>query len=538
MERKWWHKSVVYQIYPRSFYDSNNDGIGDLRGIISKLDYLSYLGIDVIWISPFFESPMVDNGYDISDYRNVAKEFGSIDDVKELILEAKNRGIKVILDLVLNHTSDQHRWFRESKKGKTNPYRDYYIWRDNPNELKSTFSGSAWEYDGASNQYYLHLFAKEQPDLNWSNPEVRNKLYDMMNWWIDLGVSGFRLDVIEFVGKEIDRLVTSNGEKLHDYIIEMNQNTFGKHDMLTVGETWGASLDDAKLYSDPERQELSMVFQFEHITTFWGDEFGKWNPKEFDLMKLKSVFSKWQNGTDVSFWNSLFWNNHDLPRVVSKYGSKEYRVKSAKMLATILHFMKGTPYIYQGEELGMTNIELDDISEYKDVETLNAYKELIENGFDKEKIMASIYENGRDNARTPFQWDDSLNAGFSEVDPWLVVNPNYKEINVESQIDDDSSVLNYYRKLIQYRKNSKFSDCIIYGRFDLLYPDDPNLFAYTRSNDHYKLLILCNYSDKVNRLETLSEYVSGEILLSNYDCEVHDLRILRPYEAIVIKIDN
>ncbi len=537
MEKKWWHKSVVYQIYPRSFYDSNNDGIGDIRGIIEKLDYLVFLGVDVLWISPFFESPMVDNGYDISNYRDVAKDFGTIDDVKELISKSKEKGLKVILDLVMNHTSDQHRWFKEAVKGKDNKYRDYYIWRDEPNELKSTFSGSAWEYDETSKQYYLHLFAKEQPDLNWENDKVRNELYEMMNWWIDLGVYGFRLDVIEYVGKEVDTLNTSNGAKLHEYVREMNRNTFGKFDMLTVGETWGATPEIAELYSNPKREELSMIFQFEHITSFWG-EYGKWTPKKFDLMKLKEIFTKWQSGTDTKFWNSLFWNNHDLPRAVSKYGSEEYHEESAKMLATILHFMKGTPYVFQGEEIGMTNIKLENIDQYKDVETLNAYQELLENGYAKDFIMSSIYENGRDNARTPIQWDSSENGGFSKVEPWIVVNPNYKDINIQSQLNDGNSILNYYRKLIDYRKNSDYSDCIIYGDFDLLYPNHEKIFSYIRTNEDYKILVLCNYSDTQVYPKVSHEFISGDILLSNYGYTTHDLKILNPYEAIVIKIDN
>lgn len=537
MIKKWWHRSVVYQIYPRSFYDSNNDGIGDLQGIIKKMDYLEYLGIDVIWVSPFFESPMVDNGYDISDYRKVAKEFGDISDFKQLISEANNRGIKVILDLVMNHTSDQHKWFIEAKKSKDNEYRDYYIWRDEPNDLTSTFSGSAWTYDESSKQYYLHLFAKEQPDLNWSNNKVRNELYEMINWWIDLGVSGFRLDVIEYVGKEIDNLITSNGTKLHEYVKEMNQNTFGKHDLLTVGETWEASVEDARLYSDPKRNELSMIFQFEHITAFWGDIYGKWNPKKFDLLKLKSILSKWQYGMNNDCWNSLFWNNHDLPRAVSKYGSLKYLEKSAKMLATILHFMKGTPYIFQGEEIGMTNVKFDDISKYKDVETLNAYRDLIKQGFSEEKIMSSIYENGRDNARTPFQWNSEINAGFTNGIPWIEVNPNYNKINVENQINDESSILNYYKKLIDFRKNSEYSDCIIYGKYELLFPEDKKLFAYIRENDDIKLLVLCNYSDEITKLSNMNEYKDGKVILSNYN-NSNILDELKPYEAMVINLNK
>ena len=437
MERKWWHSSVVYQIYPRSFNDSNGDGIGDINGIIEKLDYLKELGIDVIWLSPVYKSPNDDNGYDISDYCDIMDEFGTIEDMDRLLNEAKERNIKIVMDLVVNHTSDEHKWFIEAKKSKDNEYRDYYIWRDpvndkEPNDLGSTFSGSAWQYDEESGQYYLHLFSKKQPDLNWENENVRKEVYDMMNFWIDKGIGGFRMDVIDLIGKVPDDMITGNGPKLHEYLQEMNKAALEGNDLLTVGETWGATPEVAKLYSNPERKELSMVFQFEHIGLDQIEGKDKWDVKPLDLLELKRVLSKWQTELEGEGWNSLFWNNHDLPRIVSRWGNdKEYRVESAKMLATILHGMEGTPYIYQGEEIGMTNIRLENIDEYNDIETLNMYKDRISKGYSHEEIMNSIYIKGRDNARTPMQWDDSENAGFTTGKPWLAVNKNYKEINVK-----------------------------------------------------------------------------------------------------------
>ena len=382
---KWWHKSVVYQIYPKSFMDSNNDGIGDINGIIQKLDYLKYLGVDVLWLSPVYKSPMDDNGYDISDYEDIASEFGNMEDVEKLLAEAKKRDLKVIMDLVVNHTSDEHPWFIESRKSKDNEYRDFYIWRDSveggePNDVKSFFSGSAWEYDEDTKQYYLHMFSKKQPDLNWDNEKVRSKIYDMMNFWIDKGVSGFRMDVIELIGKDIDNKLLACTENTHKYIREMNKNTFGKKDLMTVGETGGVTIETAKLYSNPKREELDMVFQFQHIALDEQEGKSKWDLKELDLLELKKVFSIWQTDLKDEGWNSLYWNNHDQPRIVSRWGndSSKYRERSAKMLATLLHMMKGTPYIYQGEEIGMTNMEFESISDYKDIETRNLYKERLD----------------------------------------------------------------------------------------------------------------------------------------------------------------
>lgn len=461
MEKRWWHSSVVYQIYPRSFNDSNGDGIGDLKGIIEKLDYLKELGIDVIWLSPVYKSPNDDNGYDISDYYDIMDEFGTMEDMDNLLKEAKNRGIKIVMDLVVNHTSDEHKWFIEAKKSKDNEYRDYYIWRDpvdgkEPNGLESCFSGSAWEYDETTKQYYLHLFSKKQPDLNWENEKVRKAVYDMMNYWVDKGIGGFRMDVIELIGKVPDKMITGNGPKLHEYLQEMNREALAGNDLLTVGETWGATPEIAKLYSNPARKELSMVFQFEHIGLDQIEGKEKWDVKPLELLELKKVLSKWQTALGEEGWNSLFWNNHDLPRIVSRWGNdKEYRVESAKMLGTLLHGMKGTPYIYQGEELGMTNIRLENIEDYNDIESINMYKDRIKKGYSHEEIMNSIYKKGRDNGRTPMQWDDSENAGFTTGKPWLSINENYKEINAKKSLEDKNSVFYHYKKLIEIRKSNE-----------------------------------------------------------------------------------
>ena len=451
MERQWWHSSVVYQIYPRSFKDSNGDGIGDINGIREKLDYLKELGIDVIWLSPVYKSPNDDNGYDISDYCDIMDEFGTMEDMDNLLKEANERGIKILMDLVVNHTSDEHKWFIEAKKSKDNEYRDYYIWRDSvdgnePNDLGSTFSGSAWQYDETTGQYYLHLFSKKQPDLNWENEKVRNEVYKMMNFWVDKGIGGFRMDVIDLIGKVPDEMITGNGPKLHEYLQEMNKAALEGKDLLTVGETWGATPDVAKLYSNPGRKELSMVFQFEHIGLDQIEGKEKWDVKSLELLDLKKVLSKWQTELEGQGWNSLFWNNHDLPRIVSRWGNdKEYRIESAKMLATLLHGMKGTPYIYQGEELGMTNVRFDDINDYNDIESLNMYKDRLSKGYSHNEIMESIYAKGRDNARTPMQWDDSENAGFTTGTPWLAVNKNYDKINAKQCLQDENSIFNHYK---------------------------------------------------------------------------------------------
>lgn len=541
MERKWWHSSVVYQIYPRSFNDSNGDGIGDINGIREKLDYLKELGIDVIWLSPVYKSPNDDNGYDISDYCDIMDEFGTMEDMEKLLKEANEKGIKILMDLVVNHTSDEHKWFIEAKKSKDNKFRDYYIWRDpvnghEPNNLGSCFSGSAWQYDESTDQYYLHLFSKKQPDLNWENENVRNEVYKMMNFWIDKGIGGFRMDVIDLIGKVPDEMITGNGPKLHDYLQEMNKAALEGHDLLTVGETWGATPEIAKLYSNTKRKELSMVFQFEHIGLDQIEGKEKWDVKPLDLLDLKKVLSKWQTELEGEGWNSLFWNNHDLPRIVSRWGNdREYRVESAKMLATLLHGMKGTPYIYQGEELGMTNVRFEDINEYNDIETLNMYKDRISKGYSHDEIMASIYAKGRDNARTPMQWDSTENAGFTTGKPWLKVNKNYKFINAEDCLQDKDSIFYHYKKLINIRKHN---DTIIYGNYKLLLPEDKNVFAYSRELNGDKIVVVCNFYNKEINLNFKEDFNNVEILLSNYkDSSIlmKDLK-LRPYEAIMYRV--
>ena len=541
MERQWWHSSVVYQIYPRSFNDSNGDGIGDINGIREKLDYLKELGIDVIWLSPVYKSPNDDNGYDISDYCDIMDEFGTMEDMDNLLKEANERGIKILMDLVVNHTSDEHKWFIEAKKSKDNEYRDYYIWRDpvdghEPNDLGSCFSGSAWQYDETTGQYYLHLFSKKQPDLNWENEKVRNEVYKMMNFWVDKGIGGFRMDVIDLIGKVPDEMITGNGPKLHEYLQEMNKAALEGNDLLTVGETWGATPEVAKLYSNPERKELSMVFQFEHIGLDQIEGKEKWDLKPLELLALKEVLSKWQTELEGQGWNSLFWNNHDLPRIVSRWGNdKEYRIESAKMFATLLHGMKGTPYIYQGEELGMTNIRFEDIDDYKDIESLNMYKDRLSKGYTHEEIMESIYAKGRDNGRTPMQWDNSENAGFTTGTPWLAIKKNYTEVNAKQCLEDENSVFHHYRKLIDIRKNN---DTIIYGDYTLLCPEDKNIFAYTRELNGDKILVVCNFYDKEVTFSFDGYFNHADILLSNYkDSSTLIERLsLRPYEAIMFRV--
>lgn len=542
MERQWWHSSVVYQIYPRSFKDSNGDGIGDINGIREKLDYLKELGIDVIWLSPVYKSPNDDNGYDISDYCDIMDEFGTMEDMDNLLKEANERGIKILMDLVVNHTSDEHKWFIEAKKSKDNEYRDYYIWRDKveghePNELGSCFSGSAWQYDETTGQYYLHLFSKKQPDLNWENEKVRNEVYKMMNFWVDKGIGGFRMDVIDLIGKVPDEMITGNGPKLHEYLQEMNKAALEGKDLLTVGETWGATPDVAKLYSNPGRKELSMVFQFEHIGLDQIEGKEKWDVKSLELLDLKKVLSKWQTELEGQGWNSLFWNNHDLPRIVSRWGNdKEYRIESAKMLATLLHGMKGTPYIYQGEELGMTNVRFDDINDYNDIESLNMYKDRLSKGYSHNEIMESIYAKGRDNARTPMQWDYSENAGFTTGTPWLAVNKNYDKINAKQCLQDENSIFNHYKKLIDIRKNN---DTIIYGDYKLLCEDDENIFAYVRELNGDKILVVCNFYDKDVEFKFDGDFNYSKVLLSNYNdsSKMIEKLKLRPYEAVMYRFN-
>jgi len=468
-------------------------------------------------------------------------EFGTMDDMDELIKQADQRNIKIIMDLVVNHTSDEHKWFIESRKSKDNPYRDYYIWRDPvngevPNSLKSTFSGSAWEYEEETGQYYLHLFSKKQPDLNWENEKVRQEVWDMMNFWLEKGVGGFRMDVIDLVGKIPDEEILGNGPKLHEYLQDMNRETFGKYDVLTVGETWGATPEIAKLYSDPKRNELSMVFQFEHISLDQQPGKEKWDYKPLEVNELKQVLSKWQTALGNEGWNSLFWNNHDLPRIVSRWGNDTtYRVESAKMFAILLHLMKGTPYIYQGEEIGMTNYPVNDISEVEDIESVNMYHERLANGYKKEDIIASINFKGRDNARTPIQWDRTENAGFTTGIPWLHVNPNYQEINVAANLEDPKSIFYCYQKLIQLRKDNPI---IVWGEYELVTDTSEQVFMYLRKYEGETWAVVANFGEqkKTLHLEHLGQ--SNEVIISNYERFSVDFQQLelKPYEAFAVKL--
>ncbi|MCC4312402.1 glycoside hydrolase family 13 protein [Carnobacterium maltaromaticum] len=540
---KWWQSSVVYQIYPRSFQDSNGDGIGDIAGITSRLEYLEKLGIDVIWLSPVYKSPNDDNGYDISDYEAILPEFGTMADMDELIREAKQRGIQIIMDLVVNHTSDEHPWFKEAKKSKTNPYRDYYIWRDSvnggpPNDLQSIFSGSAWEFDKETNQYYFHLFSKRQPDLNWENPAVQEEVWKLMNFWLAKGIGGFRMDVIDLIGKIPDKGITGNGPKLHEYLKKMHKETFGKYDVLTVGETWGATPEIAKLYSNPDREELSMVFQFEHISLDELPGKSKWDLQPLDFIQLKAILSKWQTALGDEGWNSLFWNNHDLPRIISRWGndSSKYRVKSGKMLATILHLMKGTPYIYQGEEIGMVNTPVSSIEELDDIESLNMYRERLAAGYDKADILASINKKGRDNARRPMQWSNHEHGGFTTGTPWLELSPRYSEINVENELADSESLFYHYQRLIQLRKNNPL---VVWGTYQELVPNDTQLFVYERSYENETWLIVANFYEEEADFSHESHKVK-EIILSNYSDSSVDLANLhlRAYETVVYRLEK
>jgi oligo-1,6-glucosidase len=555
MNKTWWKEAVVYQIYPRSFQDSNGDGIGDLNGIRQRLDYLKRLGIDVIWLSPVCQSPNDDNGYDISDYQDIMNEFGSMKDFDDLLREAHEKGIRILLDLVVNHTSDEHPWFLESRKSKKNPYRDYYIWREGkedgscPNNWGSCFSGSAWEYDNETQMYYLHLFSKKQPDLNWENPKVRDEVFKMMDWWCEKGIDGFRMDVISMISKDqafpdgevSDGLYgdfspySVHGPRVHEYLKEMNRRVLSKYDLMTVGETAGVTIEEAKKYAGETEEELNMVFHFEHVE---GDgELGKWTDKKPDLLKLKSILSKWQTKLENSAWNSLYWNNHDQPRAVSRFGndSSEFRELSAKMLATCLHMMKGTPYIYQGEELGMTNYPFSDISQFQDIESKNAYEELVGGGHvTHERMMEYLRCKSRDNARTPMQWNDKEQAGFTKGTPWLAVNPNYKEINADQQIEDSDSVFSYYKKLIALRKKYGL---IVYGDYEPVLSEDSRVFAYIRSLEKERILVICNFTDKVVSV-TIPESDQIEVkeyLIHNYKgiSSIHQ-GILKPYEAAAI----
>lgn len=540
MIKKWWQKSVIYQIYPKSFFDSNGDGIGDLQGIIQKISYLKRLGVDVIWLCPVYQSPQEDNGYDISDYESIYPGFGTMDDMKKLIRICDREGIRIVMDLVVNHTSDEHKWFQEAKKSRENPYRDFYIWRKGkngqlPNDLESNFGGSAWEYSEETDEYYLHFYSKKQPDLNWENEKLRQEIYRMMNRWLDLGIAGFRMDVIDLIGKLPDEKIKENGPRLHEYLQEMNANTFGRRDAMTVGECWGATPEIARLYTAPERKELSMIFQFEQIQLDKKKGGQRWDLKELDLRDLKAVFSKWQYELEECGWNSLFWSNHDLPRIVSRWGNdREYRELSAKMLATLLHGMKGTPYIYQGEELGMTNAPFTSIEDFPDIETQNIYKERLRAGFSEEETMCAIRKKARDNARTPMQWNAEKNAGFTTGTPWYQVNPNYTEINAEDAMSREDSVFYYYQKLIRLRREHEI---MAYGIYDLLLPEDEDLYIYTRTLENEKWLILCNFHEKERVITSMR---MGRVILSSYadTPQLEELCLLRPYEAVIYQISG
>ncbi|HEL0659152.1 glucan 1,6-alpha-glucosidase DexB [Streptococcus equi subsp. zooepidemicus Sz35] len=536
MEKHWWHKATIYQIYPRSFMDTSGNGIGDLKGITGKLDYLQELGITAIWLSPVYQSPMDDNGYDISDYQAIADIFGDMADMDELLDEAKQRGIKIIMDLVVNHTSDEHAWFVEARENPDSPKRDYYIWRDQPNNLMSIFSGSAWEYDEAAGQYYLHLFSKKQPDLNWENAELRQSIYDMMNFWIDKGIGGFRMDVIDLIGKIPDSEITGNGPRLHEYLKEMNQASFGNHDLMTVGETWGATPEIARQYSRPENKELSMVFQFEHIGLQHKPNASKWDyAAELNVPALKEIFSKWQTELKLGEgWNSLFWNNHDLPRVVSIWGNDTvYREKSAKAMAILLHLMRGTPYIYQGEEIGMTNYPFERLSDVNDIESLNYAKEAMANGMSEEAVLDCICRVGRDNARTPMQWSSQKNAGFSTADQtWLPVNPNHQEINVASALADPDSVFYTYQKLIQLRQTQ---DWLVEADYQLLQTSD-KVFAYKRQLGREIYLVVVNLSNQEQFFEECLH--KAQVVISNTDVQaVVESQQLEPWDAFCVKLE-
>lgn len=559
MKKTWWKESVVYQIYPRSFKDTNGDGIGDLKGIIEKLDYIKYLGVDVIWLCPIYKSPNDDNGYDISDYKDIMSEFGSLADFDELLEEAHKRKLKIVMDLVVNHSSDEHKWFVESRKSKDNKYRDYYIWKDGkdgkePNNWGSAFSGSAWEYDEVTGMYYLHCFSKKQPDLNWENDEVRKEVQDIVKWWLDKGVDGFRMDVINLISKNPEfpdgpieegklfgdlNAVTINGPRVNEYLKELNEKVLSKYDIMTVGETPFVTPEIAMNYVGEERNELNMVFQFEHMDL--DRDFINLKKKPMELVLLKQTFTKWQKGLEDGGWNSLYWNNHDQPRVVSRFGSdKEYWNESAKMLATCLHLQQGTPYIYQGEEIGMINVAFESIEDYKDIAVINGYKEEVGiKGRSHKHFMKYVYDLSRDNARTPMQWDDSPNAGFTKasISPWIKLNPSYKIINVANQLEDENSILNYYRKLIQLRKEN---ETVVYGTYDLILEDHDKIYAYTRTFGKEKLLIICNFTSEEPTFE-LPEFIkhtSFEIILQNYEITNHDIKSckLKPYECRVYRL--
>lgn len=555
MKQPWWKYSTVYQIYPKSFYDTKGNGVGDLQGIIKKLDYLKELGIDVIWLTPIYHSPQNDNGYDISDYYQIYSPYGTMEDFEQLLVEAHNREIKVIMDIVVNHTSTEHEWFKQARFSKNNYFRDFYIWKDPnpdgsvPNNWQSKFGGSAWELDEKTGQYYLHLFDVTQADLNWENQKVRQEVYKMMNFWFEKGVDGFRLDVINLISKEQQFLDDSSGDgrkyytdgpRIHEFLHEANREVFSKYDVMTVGEMSSTSIAECIKYTNPNRQELNMTFNFHHLKVDYenGD---KWTRADFDFLKLKQILSSWQEDMyKGGGWNALFWCNHDQPRIVSRYGDdKKYRKESAKMLATSIHMMRGTPYIYQGEEIGMTNPKFNQIEDYRDIETMNAYKLLQEKGWSIDEIMKILMDKSRDNSRTPVQWNSQPNAGFTNGTPWIKVAANYQDINVERALQEDDSVFYHYQKLIRLRKQYRI---IVDGDYQLLLADHPNIFAYTRNGEKEKLLVINNFygtetSFQLPKDIEIDDFTS-EILISNYHDSNQDFKNinLRPYESIVYNL--
>ena len=556
MKQAWWKESVVYQIYPRSFYDSNGDGIGDLRGIIQKLDYLKELGINVVWLSPVYKSPNDDNGYDISDYQDIMEEFGTLDDWEEMLAEMHKRGIKLVMDLVVNHTSDEHPWFQESRKSKDNPYRDYYIWRPGkngrePNNWKAVFGGSAWQYDELTGEYYLHLFSKKQPDLNWENRAVRANVYEMMRWWLQRGIDGFRMDVINMISKvpglpdapvvnderyQSGAQYVMNGPRFLEYLTEMKQEMLSHYDILTVGETPGVSPQNAIDFTNEESGALKMVFQFEHMDID-GD---KERVKPYKLTDLKQIMNRWQHGLADRGWNSIYLGNHDQARIVSRFGDDgEYRVESAKMLATFTHLLQGTPYVYQGDEIGMTNVPFDSIDDYRDIETRNIYHALVEEkGLSPQSALAIIHAKSRENARTPMQWDDSAQAGFTSGTPWIKVNPNYQAINVKQALADSNSIFYYYQHLIRLRKENPV---IVYGRYEPILNDHEEIYAFTRTCENDRLLVILNFRKQTPAFDLPHDvrFSDKSLLISNYAVDPHeDIRqfILRPFEARVYRL--
>lgn len=554
VKKKWWHNSVVYQIYPKSFCDSNNDGIGDLNGIISKLDYLKNLGIDVIWLSPVYKSPNDDNGYDISDYYDIMDEFGTMEDFDRLLEEVHKRGMKLIADLVINHTSDEHPWFIESRSSVDHPKRDWYIWRDGvngaePNNWESIFSGSAWEYDENTGQYYMHLFSKKQPDLNWENAEVREALYEMVNWWLDKGIDGFRVDAISHIKKEEGltdmpnphalKYVSSfdkhmNVEGIHPLLDDLKANTFDKYDIMTVGEANGVKIEDAHLWVGEEEGKFNMVFQFEHLG-LWKDN----GDQGTDVRQLKKILTKWQKGLEGVGWNALYIENHDLARIVSTLGDDQnYWKESATSLGMMYFMMKGTPFIYQGQEIGMTNVQFDKVEDYQDVQSTGLYYSKLEQGMSHEDIMEIIWATARGNSRTPMQWSHEANGGFTTGTPWLAVNPNYQTINVEAQEEDPDSILNFYKEMIALRKSE---DIFVYGTYDLVFEDHQEIYAYIRTLGEKRVLILCNLTNKQTSINLEKITVStDQLLLSNIPVEEHESiqeLTLKPFEARIYSLN-